>query len=317
MKGVPLGNDGVPTGDNWVYELKWDGMRVIVFFEPDAADQVRLQSSNGRDVTVSFPELQSLAALGENLDGLVLDGEIVAFGPEGQPSFNALQQRMHVSDPADAARRAAHTPVMFVAFDLLHLNGHDTMALPLENRRTLLEQIVEPGDHWRICEQHTDDPQALLDVVIAAELEGIVAKRKDSVWSPGRRSPTWIKIKPRKRQEFVVGGWISGRGNRAGGLGSILLGYYEGDDLLFAGSAGSGLTDATLGEWERTLTVQESCPFQERPSVILDGRQIHWCAPEHVVEIAFSEWAEGHQVRHPVVLGRRTDKAPTDVVREA
>ena len=110
--------------------------------DDDGEPHVRLQSSNGRDVTVSFPELQSLSELAENFDGLVLDGEIVAFNAEGQPSFNALQQRIHVSDPADAARRAAHTPVMFVAFDLLHLNGHDTMALPLANRRTLLEQIV-------------------------------------------------------------------------------------------------------------------------------------------------------------------------------
>ena len=320
MKGVALDADGaLPVGDNWVYELKWDGMRVIVFLttDDDGEPSVRLQSSNGRDVTVSFPELQSLAELAENFDGLVLDGEIVAFNAEGQPSFNALQQRMHVSDPGDAARRAAHTPVMFVAFDLLHLNGHDTMALPLANRRTLLEQIVEPGDQWRICEQHRDDPHALLDVVIAADLEGIMAKRLDSVWTPGRRSPSWIKIKPRKRQEFVVGGWISGRGTRAGGLGSLLLGYYDGDELLFAGGAGSGLTDATINEWERVLTVQEMCPFNERPPVVLEGRKLYWCVPDQVAEIAFSEWADGHQVRHPVVLGRRTDKAPTDVVREA
>ena len=321
MKGVPLGDAGVPSGDQWVYELKWDGMRVIVFIEPgsdeDGAPTVRLQSSNGRDVTVSFPELQSLSTLGDDFDGLVLDGEIVAFDDAGQPSFNALQQRMHVSDAADAARRAAHTPVMFVAFDLLHLDGHDTMALPLENRRSLLERIVEPGDHWRICEQHAEDPQALLDVVIAADLEGIMAKRLDSTWVTGRRSPSWIKIKPRKRQEFVVGGWLSGRGNRAGGLGSILLGYYDGDDLLFAGRAGSGLTDATLNEWEDALTVQDVCPFNERPQFSLEGRKLHWCVPDQVAEIAFSDWVEGHQVRHPVVLGRRTDKSPTDVVREA
>lgn len=318
MKGIAAKTDEIPVGDHWSYELKWDGMRIIAFIE---GDTIRLQSSNGRDVTVSFPELAALRELGDELDSLVLDGEVIAFA-DGRPSFNALQQRMHVTDPADAARRAAHTPVIFVAFDLLHLNGHDTMALPLTNRRTLLEQIVEPGPHWRISEQHADDPQALLDVVLDADLEGIMAKRSDSLYAAGKRSPSWVKIKPRKRQEFVVGGWLSGRGTRAGGLGSLLLGYYDEADngemtLRFAGGAGSGLTDATLTEWEHTLTLQEICPFDETPSVTLDGRKLHWCVPDQIAEIAFSEWAAGQQLRHPVVLGRRTDKSPTDVRRES
>lgn len=314
MKGV---SGELPHGGDWRYELKWDGMRVLAFIEPSGAHPVRLQSSNERDVTAGFPELAAMAEIGEGLDSLVLDGEVVAFGADGRPSFHMLQQRMHVTDPVDAARRSAQTPVIFVAFDLLHLNGHDTMGLPLSDRRTLLEQVVDAGASWRVCEQHDDDPQALLDVVIASQLEGIVAKRADSNWTPGRRSQNWIKIKPRKRQEFVVGGWLTGRGARANGLGSLLLGCYEGDRLVFAGGAGSGLTDRSIEEWEQALTIAPECPFDPIPSVPREGRQLHWCVPDQVAEIAFSEWPAGYQVRHPVVLGRRTDKEPRQVVRES
>lgn len=311
MKGIA---GELPHGDQWVYELKWDGMRIIAHITPDG---VKLQSSNGRDVSVSYPELQALGELGEGYQHLVLDGEVVAFSPDGKPSFNALQQRMHVTDSFDAERRAQHTPTIFVAFDLLRIDDHVTTTLPLAQRRQLLEQIVEPGDHWRVCEQHVDGAGELLDAVRAADLEGIMAKRADSSYQPGKRSPSWVKIKPRKRQEFVVGGWLSGRGSRAGGLGSLLVGYYDGDDLRFAGRAGSGLNDRSISEWQQRLTTTAVCPFAELPAVTLEGRTLHWCVPDHIAEIAFNDWAEGHQLRHPVVLGWRTDKKPTEVVRES
>ena len=313
MKGKA---DVLPRGDSWVYELKWDGMRAIIFIDDvDGAPSVRVQSSNGRDVTASFPELQALAELGDHFDGLVLDGEIVAFDG-AMPSFNALQTRMHVSDPNDAIRRAAIVPVVFVAFDLLHLDGHDTMALPFANRRMLLEQIDDELSCWTICEQHADNPDGLLEAVADSGLEGIMAKRRTSVYQPGRRSADWIKIKPRLRQEFVVGGWLEGRGSRSGGLGSLLVGYYDGDVLLYAGRAGSGLTDATQAEWQAVLTDSARCPFAEVPALPRD-KIVHWCEPTEVAEIAFGEWGgEGKHLRHPVVLGRRTDKAAKAVIRE-
>ena len=315
MKGKA---DVLPRGEQWIYELKWDGMRVLVFItrgDTEAPHNVRLQSSNGRDVTNSFPELQALAGLAEHFDGLVLDGEIVAF-KDGKPNFNTLQSRMHVADPVDAARRSATTPVLFVAFDLLHLDGHDTMALPLENRRALLEQIDDDEPCWTICEQHVDNVDGLLDAVIASGIEGIMAKSTRSVYQPGRRSPDWIKIKPRLRQEFVVGGWLGGSGSRKGSLGSLLVGYYEGDVLHYAGRAGSGLTTTTLAEWQSVLIDSPTCPFVEAPAFPRE-KQVHWSTPAEVVEIAFGEWAgDGHHLRHPVVLGRRTDKDPRLVVRE-
>lgn len=302
----------LPRGDQWLYELKWDGMRVLAFIHEGT---VRLQSSNERDVTVSFPELQALASVGDNFDGVILDGEIVAFDG-ARPSFNTLQSRMHVTDPADAARRAAVTPVIFVAFDLLHLDGHDTTSLPLGNRRTLLEQLGDDDLCWTICEQHVDNVEGLLDAVTAAGLEGIMAKNRRSVYQPGRRSPDWVKLKPRLRQEFVVGGWLGGQGRRSGGLGSLLVGYYDGDVLRFAGRAGSGLTEVTQKEWQALLTESPTCPFAELPTFPRD-RIVHWCEPTQIAEIAFGEWGtDGKHLRHPVVLGRRVDKDPLQVVRE-
>lgn len=316
MKGK---SDTLPRGEDWVYELKWDGMRVLVFVTRGVGGDhgVRLQSSNGRDVTNSFPELQAIGALADDYDGLVLDGEIVAFA-DGKPNFNTLQYRIHVSDRAEAARRSVTTPVLFVAFDLLHLDGHDTFTLPLENRRALLEHLDDDDPCWTICEQHHDNVDGLLQAVTDAELEGIMAKRRSSVYQPGRRSPDWVKIKPRLRQEFVVGGWLEGRGNRAGGPGSLLVGYYDAHDdrvLHYAGRAGSGLTVATRRHWQSLLTESAICPFAERPTFSRD-KVAHWCDPDHVVEIAFGEWAAGNVLRHPVVLGHRSDKNPAEVRRE-
>jgi len=310
----------LPRGDQWVYELKWDGMRIIAFIDPAVAEPdgaaVRLQSSNGRDVTASFPELQALAGVSAHFDGIVLDGEVVAFAG-AKPSFGVLQTRMHVTDPTDAARRAHTTPVVYVAFDLLHMDGHDTMTLPLSQRRALLEQLADDDPSWTICDQHLRDPDGLIDAVAEAGLEGVMAKRAGSSYSPGSRSSDWVKIKPRRRQEFVVGGWLRGQGNRSGGLGSLLVGYYDGTELRYAGRAGSGLTDATQQQWRSLLVDSTMCPFATSPTFPRD-KVVQWCQPDHVVEIAFAEWAgDGHHLRHPVVLGRRSDKDPRSVVRES
>lgn len=301
-----------PRGDGWVYELKWDGMRLIAFISENG---VRLQSSNGHDVTNSFPELAALSDLADNLDGLVLDGEAVAFA-DGRPSFNALQRRMHVTDGAEAARRSNDTPVLFVVFDMLRLGDHDTMALPLVDRRKLLEQIVIDDSRWSLCPQYGDNLDELLAAVKSAGLEGIVAKRSTSRYQPGRRSSDWVKVKPRRRQEFVVGGWLAGQGARSGSLGSLIVGYYDdGDNLRFAGRAGSGLDAASIEEWQATLTAREACPFVEPPALPKE-RAVTWCEPDQVAEIAFGEWSDQGQLRHPVVLGRRGDKDPRTVVRE-
>lgn len=227
------------ASDDWGYELKWDGMRVVAHLQfEDGEPTVRLQTGNGNNATVSYPELAGLVKLLDGFESLILDGEVVAIDADGVPSFPLLQQRMHVSDPSEAHRRAVAVPVTFAVFDLLSVNGQDTMRLPLRDRRQLLERVVDDGPHWRLTTMHTGDPSALLDSVIERGLEGLVAKSLTSTYQEGKRPSTWVKVKPRHRQEFVVGGWSEGRDGNTGNLGSLLLGYMDGDDLIHCGSVG-------------------------------------------------------------------------------
>lgn len=311
----------LPGADgNWAYEIKWDGMRIVAFLDEDG---VRLASSNGNNATIAFPELDGLDSLLTGFESMVLDGEVVAFGADGLPSFSTLQHRMHVSDPKAARSRAHETPITFAIFDLLHLNGHDLTGLPLADRRKLLEQIVDaPGTHWRLTQQTLEDPAALLQTVADRGMEGIIAKRLHSTYQQGKRAKAWLKIKPTQRQEFVVGGWSEGRDGNAGGLGSLLLGVMADDEngersLYPAGSVGSGLDDAARTWWQRELAEHEldASPFSA--PVADGGRVLHWSEPVHVVEVAFAEWTGDDRLRFPVYLGRRNDKDPADVVREA
>ena len=312
MKAVAA--DEVPVGEGWSYEIKWDGMRLVAFLDHDG---VRLQSSNGNGATNSFPELEALSELLVGFDSLILDGEVVAMNDTGIPDFGRLQHRMHVQDRADALRRAVDVPVSYAVFDVLGVNGDDTLRLPLRDRRSLLDQIVEPGSHWLLTESHSGDPAALLDVVLTSGLEGLIAKRLDSLYEEGKRSRSWIKVKPRMRQEFVVGGWSEGRDGNTGSLGSLLLGVMEGPKLVHCGSVGSGLRAAQRREWKDRLTASalDSSPFDNEVDAT-GGRRFRWCEPKAVVEVAFHDWSEDGYLRHPVYLGTRTDKAPEDVVRE-
>lgn len=312
MKAV---SGDLPTGDGWSYEIKWDGMRIIAFVD-DAG--LRLQSTNLLDATRSFPELAGLVDATSGFESLVLDGEVVAFTEDGRPSFGRLQDRMHIKDPVEAARRARSNPVSFVIFDLLHLNGTDTMALPLGDRRQLLEQVIEPGPHWRLTDVHADGATDLLAIVTEQGLEGLIAKQLASRYLEGKRSSTWRKIKPRLRQEFVVGGWTEGRDGRSGSIGSLLIGYYDDAGALrHAGSVGSGLDTDALALWHRLVAddVRPDSPF-EGPVPPTLGRTFHWLEPRHVIEVAFGEWTADGNLRHPSYLGLRTDKDPQDVVRE-
>jgi len=303
-----------PVGDDWGFELKWDGMRILSHF---ADNQIQLFSGNGNDVTTSYPEIHAFADALAGFESLTLDGEVVAIDDSGLPSFRLLQQRMHVQDEVEARRRSATVPVVYAVFDVLSVNGTDTMRLPFRDRRSLLEQIVETGSHWRLTDLHLADPTDLLETVIDRGLEGIVAKDLRSPYVEGKRPRTWLKIKPRHRQEFVVGGWSEGRDGNTGSLGSLLIGVMDGENLVACGSVGSGLTDELRRAWIEELrkTARADSPFVNEvpPSA---GRRFHWCDPLAVVEVAFGEWtADGH-LRHPVYLGRRTDKSPSEVVRE-
>jgi len=302
----------LPTGDGWRHEVKWDGMRAVV----DVRDgHLRLQSANGKDATASFPELEGLAgALG--VRSAVLDGEIVAFDDAGRPSFGRLQQRMHVGDRRAAAARAEVVPTVLVLFDLLELEGSSLVDLPWSERRRLLESLVEPGPHWQVPAAHEDGP-ALLDAARANGLEGIISKRVDSTYRPGSRTREWVKVKVRRRQELVVGGWAPGKGSRGTTIGGLLVGYHDepgSEPLRYAGRVGSGLTQSELAVLEARFAdlAVDACPF-DPPPPRTHAAGATWLRPELVVEVEYAEWTSEGRLRHPTYAGRRIDKDAADV----
>ncbi len=302
MKAEPA--DRPPTGDGWLAELKWDGMRLQVHRR---GGEVRFLSATGRDRTGAFPELAGLAdAVATDA---VLDGEAVVFSG-GRPDFGRLQHRMHVDAPT--GELVATHPVVFVAFDLLGLDGHALLDVALADRRRLLEQVLEDGPAWRVPPTAAD-PEPLLALAEARDLEGIVVKRTDSRYRPGERSSQWRKIKIRRRQEFVVGGWIPAASS-SGVIGSLAVGVHDDVGRLVAcGSVGSGLDERTRVLLTDRL-VPGPCPFDgplppyERPP--------QWVAPTEVVEVAYGEWPDGGTLRHPSLVGLRDDRAAVDVRRE-
>ena len=212
----------LPQDDaNWAFEIKWDGIRAILFVE---GGRVRAQSRNDLDISSSFPEL---ADIGEflGMTTCVLDGEVVALGEDGRPSFSRLQHRMHVANQREARRRATSDPVSFVAFDLLYLDGHSLLTLPYDDRRARLEALHLSGPTFTTTESFRDvSGRDILAATVQNGLEGVVAKRRDSPYRAGRRHPDWLKVKSFRTQEVVIGGWTEGRGEREGGLGALLLG---------------------------------------------------------------------------------------------
>lgn len=309
MKAV---SGDLPDGDEWSYEVKWDGIRAVATMR---GASLRLWSANSIDMTARYPEL---AELGSSVGGApaVLDGEIVALDDRGRPDFGVLQQRMHARHPDQARRWATELPVMFQVFDLLHLDGHDLLDIACAERRRLLEGLVETGSAWSVPAAHTDGRE-LLGSVTELGLEGLVAKRLDSRYAPGKRSRSWVKVKVRHRQEFVVGGWTPGEGARRDRLGALLLGYHDGAVLRFAGKVGTGFDDAELRRLDPLLrsSARETSPFDPPPPAAVARRSMY-VEPTLVVEVAFAEWTTDLRLRHPSYLGRRLDKVAGDVVRE-
>jgi bifunctional non-homologous end joining protein LigD len=309
---------GLPHDDeHWAYEIKWDGMRAVAFVRDGA---LRLQSTNGLDATERFPELAPLASALKPHDA-VLDGEIVTFDEHGRPSFGLLQPRMQARNPTAAAERAAVQPVFYVLFDLLELDGADLTGRPYEERRALLLDLVEPGPHWKVSEGWVGGGAELMDVMKAQGMEGLIAKRLGSQYETGRRSKSWLKLKVRRRQELVIGGWLSGEGSRASHFGALLVGYHapevKGSPLRYAGRVGTGFNEAELTRLLGLLNGLEDdvCPFDPEPPrpVLLHG---HWVRPELVVEVEFAEWTKDGILRHPAYIGQRSDKSAEKVVRE-
>ena len=296
----------------WAYEIKWDGVRAVAYARPG---ELVLESRNLIAITEKYPELGGLSrALGSR--SAILDGEIVAFDERGRPSFARLQQRMQLSSREQARRRMRETPVHYMIFDLLWLEGHSLMELPYVERRAQLAGLELTGANWQAPEHLSGRGSELLQAATEQGLEGLVAKRLQSRYEPGKRSPAWRKIKLPGRQEFVVGGWLPGQGRRRERVGALLLGVFQADGTLrYVGRVGSGFSERELDRVGGLLARLERAdsPFGAGPR---PPRAAVFCEPELVAEVSFTEWTSDGSLRHPVYLGLRADKRAREVVRE-
>lgn len=302
--------DHVPTGPDWVHEVKWDGMRVLVDRTPD---RLRIFSRNENDVTVSFPELHALANVGQDF---LLDGEVVALG-EGIPTFGALQDRMHVRDAARAHRLSEKNPVTLIAFDVLRLDGQDVCERPLSERRELLlglglDTVPDRMGAWHVPPTY-DDGQMLLSAAEQQGLEGIVSKRLSSRYRPGIRSREWLKFPIRPTGSFVVGGYRHEIGSDQR-LGAVLVGQPTATGLAFRGRVGSGIAGKAGRLLAELLTphVVDSSPF-ETVLPRLDREGTVWVEPLLVVDVQYLRITNDGRLRQPAYRGVRTDLSPSDL----
>jgi bifunctional non-homologous end joining protein LigD len=301
--------------DGWAYEVKWDGVRAVCFSEPG---RMRFVTRNGNDVTARYPELARLnRAL--SMHRVILDGEVVGFDEHGRPSFGALQGRMHLTREAQVKRLAKSAPVTYIIFDLLWMDGHSLMHLPYEERRARLAELGLDGERWLTPEHHAGNGRALLAATREQGLEGVIAKRLDSPYEPGRRTGNWVKVKNTNRQELVIGGWLPGEGKRRERIGALLVGVREDDDRLrFAGRVGTGFTEAELDRLAGLLGPLErpASPFDVVPKAVKIPREAVWVEPRLVCEVEFLEWSREGVLRAPSYKGLRDDKPAALVVRE-
>ncbi|MEA2439948.1 MAG: bifunctional non-ous end joining protein LigD [Thermoleophilaceae bacterium] len=279
--------------ERYGFEIKWDGMRAIVYSLPG---RLRIQGRNLNDITAQWPELRRMnRALHEH--EAVLDGEIVAFDADGKPSFARLQRRMHLSSESQIQRTSKSLPATFVAFDLLHLDGHSLLDLPYTERRERLEALDLNGSHWRTPPSYAGEGRPLLEATRQQGLEGVVAKRLDSPYCPGQRSSCWVKVKNKQRAELVVGGYLPGERK----VGAVLLGRYDDDGRLrYAGRAGSGLKESDVEELLARTTPRDESPFEGDPRPPRGSRFVE---PELEVEAEFTDFTDDGVMRHPTYKG--------------
>ena len=286
---------------DWIFESKLGGYRAITVF--DAAGKPHLWSRNGLPLEQKFPAI-SKAVSRVKLRSTVLDGEIVAVDENGIPRFQLLQR----------FQKQPTAPTMYFVFDVLWANGADVTSKTLMERRAVLETIIKPVTGIQLGNYVEGEGKALFDLTKTKGMEGIVAKRKDSVYRPEKRSPDWLKIKSRPQQEFVVGGFTEGKGSRKH-LGALLLGAYRNGKLHYYGHSGSGFSEKGLRDaLERMKPLfTDKSPFDNPPRI---PEKVQWVKPELVCEISFAEWTQDGELRQTVFLGWRDDKKPKDVVLE-
>jgi bifunctional non-homologous end joining protein LigD len=289
----------IPRGDGWLFELKWDGYRAIGAV---IGGRAQLASRNGNDLTTRFPRVASdlVAAAGQH--SFVVDGEVCALDGAGRPSFSALQ----LARP--------ETPVIYALFDLLELDGHSTIDLTLRDRRELLQRLVAGTTSSLRFSEPFDDGAALLGAVRDQGLEGVMAKRSASRYTPGRRSRDWLKVKTSQQQEFVICGWTRGQGRRAEHFGALVLGVQRGDDLVYVGNCGTGFTDSVIDDLARRLAPlrRSTAPFSTEPALpkVRKG-DVVWVEPLLACEVEFAEWTHDGHLRAPSFRSLRDDRSTT------
>ncbi|MCX7523113.1 ATP-dependent DNA ligase [Microbacterium sp. STN6] len=297
----------------WAFEMKWDGIRAIATVDDRG---VRLTTRNGNDVTGTYPEL--VEALPERVAGsAMLDGEIVAVNRAGRPDFGLLQTRMGLTRAADVAKAAPKAPVQYLLFDILEHEGERLTGETYDERRARLFDTVQPAGAIQVPPEIDDGFDVALRSSGELGLEGVMAKRRDSTYSVGRRSKAWVKVKHHRTQEVVIGGWSPGKGRRSGGVGSLLLGIPEGRSLRYVGKVGTGFGDRELDELAARLgkRVRKTSPFADVPRA--DAAGVTWVTPNLVGEVQFAEWTSTGRLRQPSWRGWRPDKAPDQVVVES
>jgi bifunctional non-homologous end joining protein LigD len=294
------------SDDDWIFERKLDGERCLAY---RSKDEVRLMSRNRKQLNAHYPELVEALAAARS-QAFVIDGEVVAF--EGRvTSFSKLQGRMHLED-AEEARQSA-IDVYYYVFDVLYLDGYDTTGVPLRERKSLLKRAFSFRDPLRFVQHRNKEGEAFFQEACRKGWEGIIAKDASAAYVHGR-SKKWLKFKCVNRQELVIGGYTEPHGERIG-FGALLVGYYDGHELVYAGKVGTGFDDETLRRLKKRLTSLERdrSPFAGDD---LPAKEVHWVRPELVAQIGFEEWTKHGRLRQPRYEGLREDKDAADVVRE-
>jgi bifunctional non-homologous end joining protein LigD len=306
--------DRPPTGE-WLYEIKFDGYRALAF---KRGKNVRLLSRNEKDFSAKFPEVAE-AVTEFDADDAILDGEIVALDGKGRSSFQLLQA-LELNE--------THPPLFYYVFDLLRLDGKDLTGLRITDRKALLEKhLKKEKSLLRFSASLPGGVKDLLKKVGRLGLEGLIGKRADSIYEPGRRSGAWVKLKLHQEQEMIIGGYTPPGGSRQH-FGALLLGYYENKKLTFAGRVGTGFDDKMLRELHARFEKlsASACPFANLPEeksarygqslTPAEMKKCHWLQPKLVCQVKFAEWTRDGKLRQPVFLGLREDKSPADVIRE-